>query len=145
MNDTARIIPIPPHLIGEMWPHVAPHLMKGLAKATDLTLRQVVDDLVNGTDQLWCVIDRERVLAAFLTAIYIDEDRNERFLGLYGLGGTDFKLWGHMLDARISQAALAAGCARIRFAGREAWSRVFPQYAITGHRGDEAIYERAVQ
>lgn len=144
MKDQARIIPIPPHMIGDMWPHVVPHLLKGLTKATDVTLRQVADDLVAGNDQLWCVMHRDRVLAAFLTAVYLDDDGG-RFLGVYGLGGTEIELWGRELGDRMLEAAIATGAASVRFTGREAWSRVLPQYRITGQRGSEAIYERAVQ
>lgn len=140
-----RIVPIPRQMIGDMWMHVAPHLLKGLSKATDVTLQQVADDLVNGTDQLWCVLHKDRVLAAFLTAVYLDEEHGTKFLGVYGLGGTEIEIWGRELGDKMLEAAIAAGCTSVRFTGREAWSRVLPNYRITGQRLGEAIFERAAQ
>jgi len=137
-----RIIPIPRSLIGQMWLHVAPFLLKGLTRATDLTLKQVTDGLVSGEDQLWCVIHQDKVVAGFLTSVF--EDDETTFLGVYGLGGTGLEIWGTLLGEKMVEAARAAGCASVRFTGRDAWSRVLPTYQRTGRRGDEAVFERAV-
>lgn len=146
MKNEPRIIPIPPMMIGDMWPHVVPHLIKGLTKATDLTLRQVADDLVAGSDQLWCVIWRDKVVAAFLTSVFEDDaDQNRRYLGVYALGGEGIEAWGKLLGEKMIEAAKSAGCASVRFTGREAWSRVLPAYRTVGRRGSEAVFERAVQ
>lgn len=145
MSNEPRIVPIPQRMIGDMWMHVAPHLLKGLTKATNVTLQQVADDLVNGTDQLWCVIHRDKVMAAFLTAVFIDDDTGRRFLGVYGLGGEGIETWGRKLGETMIDAARSAGATSVRFTGRDAWSRVLPTYTITGRREGEAIFERAVQ
>lgn len=145
MSNEPRIVPIPQRMIGDMWMHVAPHLLKGLTKATNVTLKQVADDLVNGTDQLWCVIHCEKVMAAFLTAVFIDEQTNARFLGVYGLGGEGIDAWGRELGEKMIEAARSADCTSVRFTGRDAWSRVLPTYTITGRHEGEAIFERAVQ
>lgn len=141
----AQITPVPQCLLGEAWPECAPHLFKGLAKATDLTIKQVVDDLLAGTDQLWCVIVEDRVVAAFITATFLDEERGDTFLGVFALGGTQLSAWGRQIGERMVEAAKSAGCGSVRFTGRDAWSRVLPAYQVIGRRGHEAIYERAVR
>lgn len=134
---------IPPALVGEMWMHAAPHLLKGLTKATDLTLAQIVDDIVSGDERLWCVIAVDRVVAAFLTGSRIDDDTGARFLCVYALGGERMELWGETLGDKMVEAARSAGCASVRFVGRDAWSRVLPTYQRIGSRDHEAIFERA--
>lgn len=143
MINEPRIVPIPRSILPEMWRHAAPHLLKGLTKATDVTIAQVVDDLIAGTDRLWCVIDDGKVIAAFVTATHEDQDTAEIYLCVYALGGVGLDRWGKALGEQMIEAARLAGCASVRFTGRDAWSRVLPTYAITGRRGNEATFERA--
>ena len=135
---------IPREMIGAMFPLVAPHLLKGLATATDVTLESVVDDLVAGTDHLWAITHDDEVLAAFVTSAFLAED-GSTFIGVYGLGGKDIARWGKRLGETMTLYAKSQGAASVRFCGREAWSRVLPDFQITGSRLGEAVYERAVQ
>jgi len=138
-----RIVAIPPILVGDMWMHAAPHLLKGLTKATDLTLEQIVADLVSGSETLWCVLAADRVVAAFLTGHRVDDDTGSQFLCVYALGGERMDLWGKAIGDRMVEAARSAGCASVRFVGRDAWSRVLPTYQRIGRRDHEAVFERA--
>ena len=144
MTDT-QIIPVPLAMLPEMWRHAAPHLLKGLTKATDITLKQLVDDLINGTDQLWVVIREKEVIAAFVSAQF-EEDDGTKFQGFYGLGGNGLPDFADRLSEVMVEHARLTGAASARFTGRDAWSRVLPAYRVIGrHENGEAIYERAVQ
>ncbi len=145
MTDS-KIIPVPVRLIPEMWRHVAPHLLKGLTKATDMTLQSLIDDLIEGDDQLWAIFTDKRVVGAFVTAQFIDDDTGKTFLGVYALGGEGLEHWAALLGDTMAEHARLTGASSVRFTGRDAWSRVLPTYRITGRRDNgEAIFERAVQ
>lgn len=144
--SNAQIIPVPIAMLPEMWRHAAPHLLKGLTKATDTTLKQLVDDLIEGTDQLWVVIQDKAVIAAFVSAQFIDESTGKPFEGFYGLGGSGLPDFAEQLSEVMVERARITGADSARFTGRDAWSRVLPAYRIIGrHDNGEAIYERAVQ
>lgn len=144
MTET-KIIAIPPIMLPDMWRHVAPHLLKGLTRATDVTLKQMIDDIIAGTDQLWAIFTDGAVVGAFVTAKYLDEDNGTEFVGVYALGGSGLEHWAGLLGETMADWAKHTGAASVRFTGRDAWSRVLPTYRITGRRGDEAIFERVVQ
>jgi hypothetical protein len=144
MTSELKILPVPRQMIAPMWMHVAPFLLKGLRAATDMTLATMVDDLVEGVDTLWTVLDGKEVVAAFTTAVFTDEETGTRFLGVQALGGQNLERWAETLGETMAAHAKRLGVPAVRFTGREAWSRVLPTYRITGHRGSEATFERAV-
>ena len=123
-----------------MWPHVAPLLTKGLAAATTSSLPEIRRDLDNETDQLWCVFENERLVAAFVSAVYTDQGA---YLGVYALGGSGMRKWAREIDATMQAEARRRGLSRIRFAGREPWSRVLPGLERKGRLGPHVIWERA--
>lgn len=135
-----RIIPIPLHMLEPMWPHVAPLLTKGLAAARTSTLEGIQRDLANETDHLWAVFENERLVAAFCTAVYVDQGA---YLGVYALGGRGLWKWAREIDAAMQTEARRRGVDRIRFAGRKAWSRVLPGLAHKGSMMGHEIWERA--
>lgn len=145
MKET-KIITVPAIMLPNMWLHVAPFLMKGLTKATNVTLRQMIDDIIEGTDTLWAIFRDGKVAGAFCTAQYIDEDTGKTFVGVYALGGDGLEHWAGLLGETMAEFAKHTGASSVRFTGRDAWSRVLPTYQITGRKPDgEAIFERAVQ
>jgi hypothetical protein len=140
-----KILPIPRQVFGMVWPHAAPHIIRGLTAATDTMLRDLIDDIVSGEATLWVIADEATTIAAFVTATYLDDDTGQTFIGVYGLGGYDMPRWAALLDETMADYARQVGASSVRFVGREAWSRVLPSARITGHVGREAIFERAVQ
>lgn len=143
MSDP-KILLIPRTMIGQMWPHVAPFIMMGLATSTEITIKQLVDDLVTGDDTLWTIMDGKQLVGAFVTARFIDDITAEPFVGVYALGGNGLDRWGKLLGDTMAEHARSTGAAKVRFTGRDAWCRVLPTYTITGRYGAEAIFERAV-
>lgn len=147
MPSTASILPVPVDQIAGMWPEVAPHVIKGLSAATDVTLQQLIDDLLAGVDRLWVALDGGRVRGAFVTSECDEENGDEQttFLTVYALGGKHMRRWVNELEAAMIREAKARGCGSVRFCGREAWSRVLPSCRVVGHREGHAIFERDVQ
>jgi hypothetical protein len=145
MSDEIKIIPIPRAAIPALWMHLAPFLLRGLTAATDVTLKQLTDDLVSGEDTLWGIFEGNRARGAFVTALYLDEDSGKRFLGVYALGGEGLDRWAAKLGDTMAEHARRAGAASVRFCGRDAWSRVLPSYRVIGCLGREAVFERTVQ
>lgn len=135
-----RVLAVAPHLVEPMWPHVAPLLTKGLAAATTSTLPDIRRDLANETDTLWTVFENERLVAAFVTAVYVDQGA---YLGVYALGGSGLPKWARAIDAAMQDEARRRGLSCIRFAGRKAWSRVLPGLECKGRLGPHEIWERA--
>lgn len=141
----ARVVRIPRQLLAEMWPHCVPHLLRGLTACTNATLEQIGGDVLNGTDDLWGVFVDHELCAAFLTSTFEDEDTGEEFVGVYGLGGAGLSSWKDEVDRTMQGEARRLGLSRVRFCGREAWSRVLPDLRFVGTRDGAAVYERAVQ
>lgn len=141
MKPSARIYPVPRHLVPQMWPHVVAHLKRG-ADAADMTLEEIAGGIDAGTDRLWVIFLDGNVSGAFVTAICSDE--SGQYLGVCALGGRGVRRWADLIDATMQLEARTHGVPAIRFAGREAWSRVLPNLAITGRWKDQPIYERAV-
>lgn len=134
-----RIYPVPSHLVPEMWPHVVPHLIRGAAVA-DVTLEEIAEGVDAGTDRLWAIFTDGKVSGAFVTAVC--EDETGVWLGIYALGGRGVRQWAGALDATMQLEARTRGVRRIRFAGREAWSRVLPNLEPLGHERGHRIFER---
>jgi hypothetical protein len=124
-----------------MWPHVVPWLTKGLAAARTSTLDEIKRDLGNETDQLWTIFDGEQLVGAFVSAVYVDQGA---YLGVYALGGRGLRNWAKAIDEQMQAEAGRRGLTRIRFAGREPWSRVLPGLARVGQLHEHVIWERAV-
>lgn len=146
MTDTIKVLPVSRQEFSAVWPHAAPYLMRGLSAATNVTLRQVVAGIVAGEDVLWVVIDQGVTTAAFLTSTCTDDDTGETFVWVFGLGGYGMHRWAKALEDAVTAFALRAGANSVRFAGRDAWSRVLPSCQIIGREwGRNATYQRAVQ
>lgn len=143
MKQKPVIASVPREMISFVWHLAVPHLLKGMATATDTSLEQVVSDLFSNRARLWLITEKPTVLGAFVTATYHDP-AGRRFLGVYGLGGEDIKSWGTELGEAMTQFARSQDVESVKFCGRKAWSRVLPTFQITGSRNGEAIYERAV-
>lgn len=140
-----KVLPVSRQEFAAVWPHAAPHLLKGLTAATNVTLRQVVAGIVAGEDVLWVVIERNATVAAFLTSTCIDDETGEKFVWVFGLGGFGMPRWAKALEEAVTAFGVQAGANSVRFAGRDAWSRVLPACQIIGREfGRNASYERAV-
>jgi hypothetical protein len=135
------IRPVPSTLIRAMWPHVLPHVERGF-KAAALDVIDLARDLATDRAALWCIFHGDMTSAAFFTSVH--EDGGERFVFVYGLGGTGVRCWGSALARAMESHARANGCNAVRFMGRPAWARVLPGYRTIAERDGVALYERAL-
>ena len=143
-----NVIRVPYQLVGEMWDVAAPHLMRGMTVAPELTFSMVGDGLVDQSIQLWIVTESfedrpPKVIAAFLSSV--EWDRGGWVLSLFALGGERPQKWVGACHEAAHEFAQAMDAERVRMAGRPAWQRILPGYAVTGERGSHLVYERKVE
>lgn len=134
-----RVLPVPSHLVDAMWSHVSPWLSKGVT-AGATTLARVREDIANDTDRLWVVFQDEKPVAAFVTAVYVDQGS---YLGVYALGGRGVWRWARDIYGAMQVEARSRGVDRVRFVGRKGWSRVLPRLDYRGPLGPYGIWEFA--
>lgn len=140
------ILQIPAKHIGDIWKYVIPLLLYGMQANPRMGIRDIADGLVDQSVQLWVVVpkDEERaILGCFLTSV--ERDKGEWVVTLYSLGGRDPKAWVMACHAAMQAFARREGAKRVRMAGRPAWQRILPGYAVVGETGGHLIYERAVE
>ena len=141
---TAQILPIPLDMLDDYWPHVWPHLAKGV-EVSGRSRADLAADILHDRARVWCAATEQgtRVSAAWLTELLNDGGR--RVLNVYGMGGQKPDEWVQAFADAMESYARAEGCVAARYAGRKGWARYRPEYRQIGESGGEAIYERALQ
>ncbi|MDO9381833.1 MAG: hypothetical protein Q7T86_03125 [Hyphomicrobiaceae bacterium] len=142
-SANVKIIRISAGWLPGMWPLVEPWLSKGLTAATDLSMVSIHHDLKTGEADLWAIAAPGEVRGAFLTSLY-EHESGGVFLGVYALGGEHLPEWSSAINDTMQKFAKSQGAKSVRFAGREAWSRVLPDYRVIGQRLGHQVYERAL-
>lgn len=126
-----RLVCIPPPMLGDMWPHVGPYLVKGEYALTG-SMHAALTDLNNVLKavhmrraNVWAVMDdyEGRVIAGLITELYEDEGR--RFLWVSRMGGERIQRWGHALSETMNDYAKAENADCVRFYGRKALQRAY--------------------
>lgn len=138
------IFAVPVWALDRTWNMVSPHLLRGLAVATDKTLKDVVDSIFAGTNCLWAIFEDGKIVGVFVTAVYPDDDGG-RFLDVFALGGERIGTWGKNISGAMAVHAKEMGCNRIVFCGRKALLRLYEGVSIIGERKPGVYeFERAV-
>lgn len=147
-----EIVCVPPDMIGPMWAHIGPHLLKGQLEIMRGDLRAAMAALTivivaaqAGEKHLWAVIDDESkaVLAAMISEIREEDGR--RIVWVTGMGGEHIMRWGKAMSDRMAEFAKAEGCEAYRFHGRKALLRAYRNVRIIGnHDAGVHLFERAV-
>lgn len=141
-HEATHVVQIPPYMIGEMFPHIALHLIAGLHNI-GMSLDEAIGSVLGGRAQLWSVLRDNHIDAAFMTELLIEDGKT--VVAVFALGGRGLPRFAAALDAAMMRFAMSQNASRIRFAGREGWLRVLPAYTITGrHEQGHAIFERRV-
>lgn len=145
------IFAIPREAIGFMLPAVGPHLMRGLLKAIDQdadgvqSVEEVFDDLGEGLAQLWVVIDDDRIIGTFLTAL-VDDIDEKKAVDVYALAGEGLARWGEMLSDTMAAYAKHNDACRVIFIGRKALRKIYSGVRIVGEHSPGVFrFERVVQ
>ena len=129
-TQNIKVVAIPVPVLGQVWDQVALLLYAGLAEARNMSLRDVLDGLFDGTYQLWAIYDEGRICAAFITGVMRDGDL--RFLDVSALSGDGIKKWGKPLSSAMNLHAGELGCEKVRFVGRRGLERVYDGVRIVG-------------
>lgn len=130
-----EIIQIPMSMVGAMLPHLGPHLLKGAAAEPEaVDIKDCIDRIVDGRIQMWAIMTRKEIHAAFLTSVL--EDGEELALDVYGLGGAGILRWGKLISERMTRFAKFNKCSRIIFSGRKALLKAYDGVRIIGVRPD---------
>ena len=137
IGDGAHMIPT--EEVPRVWNHVRMHLVKGLQVATDTTLGEVHDDVLDGLADLWMITSGKSIIGAFVTARVEPND-----MLVYALGGDRINEWSKDVDDKVTTWAKACSTDRIRFYGRKAWRRLMPHYQVAGERQGHNLYQKAV-
>lgn len=143
MQTGFSIESVPAEHLSAVWPAIAPHLLAGASVDPGIDVEEEIGAVMQGRSRVWAIIEQDRCVAAFLTAVVNDCDG--RALDVFGLGGSGMLRWGKALTERMTAYAKEAGCDRVLFKGRRALLRTYPGVRITGHEdGNIFIFERAV-
>jgi hypothetical protein len=145
MTDTPTIHMIAPSSIVDVAKIYGRALCRSLAAAGETDMRGCLVDLVMGRRQLWGVFDEGVAgpVALFRTEIVMDQAEASH-LQVSALAGRDLRRWAHLLSEQMKEEARNRGCKAVRFAGRDAWGRVLPEYRPVGAVNGETIFEVGV-
>lgn len=131
-----ELVCIPPGLVHEFYPKVAPMLRAAIRK-TDLARASDLDDqILRGEGLLWLAIEGQTIEAAATTTI-LETDRHSVCL-VTACAGDDMPQW-LPLFRQIEDWARFEGCKRVRIIGRRGWLR-----ALDGYSEKYAIIEKAL-
>lgn len=149
--DDIRCLCVPPHLLGEMWPHIGAHLLKGQLvvsggdlKTALVELTHLLLDAQEGICQLWVVIDDagKRVLAAMVSEIKIED--GAKVVWVTRMAGEGIARWGGPMSDAMAAFAKAEGCTCYRFTGRKGLLRAYRDVRIVGEYAKGVhLFERA--
>ncbi len=143
-----RIVCIPPHMLGDVWPAVGPWLLKGALtvtgdmKASLAALTKICLEVHEGKRLVWAVFDDERVIAALETTIV--EDGGKRWVWAGTMAGEDIRKWGGDVSDTLARFAKDEGCHYVRCTGRKALARVYSARMVAPLGKGQYIFERAV-
>ncbi len=136
------ILPIPLAHLDDVWPHVWPHLRRGV-DVCGRSREALAADILADRARVWIASSddgRRQVHAAWLTEI-VGED-GVRYLAVFGLGGQGAAVWAEPLEAAMVAYARAECCKTIRFNGSRAWGRHLPRCKPIRRDGDLTVFER---
>lgn len=136
------ILPIPLAHLDDVWPHVWPHLRRGV-EVCGRSREQLAADILDDRVRVWMAASDRAVSAAWLTEIVTHEGK--RCLMVFGLGGSDPTAWIEQLETRMAGYAKDERCDLARFAGRKGWSKLLSQCRQVGVIEGEALYQRDIR
>lgn len=151
-KDNIKVACVPPEMLGPMWPHIGPYLLRGQLEIAKGDLKTAMTELTvallaaqAGHVQFWVVCDDDQKCAiAAMTSQIVEED-GKRVVWVTGMAGEDILRWGGEMSDRMADFAKEEGCRCYRFAGRAALRRAYRDVRIIGqHESGVHLFERAV-
>lgn len=101
------------------WPDLGPMLARAVRFTPDKP--DVLARLLDGSAQLWAIIEDGRPIAAIVTEITTVPDR---WCRLWLVAGERVAAWVHGFLDRVEAWARACGCIGLWASGREGWARL---------------------
>ena len=141
MKEGMKILCVPPSMAGAVVAKCGANVARGLSVAPELDPGEVLADLAAGTSLLWIVLDAKNDLFATVMTEIIEDDGGA--VSIFALAGRELHAWAAPLLEKLALFAREEGCSKVRFAGRRAWARVFPNVDIVGEYQGQMIFERA--
>ena len=126
--QSVDLVCVPRATVHKVWPKVCDLIYVAMKRGAVSSFKPVHDSVLAGAALLWLAWDGSKVHAAAVTELHKTEWR--KVCVIVGCGGTDMKLWLHLLDG-IEAFARAEGCDAMRIIGRKGWARVLKDYRVT--------------
>lgn len=138
-----HILPIPLSQMDDWWPHIWPHLSRGV-EVCGRPREELAQDIIHDRARVWMAAGDNpvRVTAAWLTEVVVEPGK--RTLMIFGMGGDRPSEWASDAASRMEAYAREEGCTAARFAGRKGWARFHEGCKEVGRVGSETVYERAI-
>jgi len=124
---SAELACVPPHDIGQLWPHMAHFIRRAMEKGGMGRFEDVERDVLTENAYLWVAIEDGGILAAAVTQV--TDPKDCRLCTIVACGGHDWERFGHLIEG-LEKYARAEGCTRIEIAGRPGWLRRLPDYKL---------------
>lgn len=120
---------IPPALLHEMWPMLAPDVVAVVDRARERwTVAHIAEMLITGQWQTWIVWDGE-IQAVLATELY-HEPSDLKCARAVFVGGRDMKRWAHLMSD-LEDWARSEGCARFDMIISKGIAKHFPEYRMS--------------
>lgn len=140
-KDEIEITLVPRSLVPALWMRAAFHMERG-ARVGALPVDEQFGRLMGGVDDLWLIVEGQKIIGAFVTTIC--SDAGKRFVGVSNLSGVGVRKWVAKMGDKMAEFAHYTGCDFVRCYGKRGWSRLLTNVSIIGqHENGHMIYERA--
>lgn len=140
---SAEILPVPLDMLDDYWPHVWPHLAKGV-EVSGRTRAQLAEDMLRDRARVWFASTSppRRIRAAWFTEI-VQVD-GLRTLSMFGIGGEAPTEWVGDAFARMEAYAIDEECSAALFTGRKGWSRLGSGYEAVRLTNGESVFRKVL-
>lgn len=116
-----NILPVPPHEIGPIWPHIGGHFESFADRSRgEWTVGELVKEVARGNRQLWVAIDEGKIVATALTQVI---DSPMHTVEITHCAGENREDWFEVALERIEEWGRQRGSRRMRIICRPGWVR----------------------
>jgi hypothetical protein len=123
-----EILYTPKEMVEDIWPKVQGYIDSALEYSIGEYLHtDILELIMSGQMQLWCVGDGNEIIAAYTTQIRNYPQLNT--LLVHTLGGSNFHKWGRLMEESLYQLARLQNCSHLEVYGRKGWGRLLGREA----------------
>lgn len=123
-----EILYTPIEVVENIWPSVEGYIESALKHSIgEYITTDILDQLLKGQMQLWCVGNGTSIIAAYTTQLKNYPQR--KVLLVHTVGGSRFLEWGRLMEESLYQLAKLQNCSHLEVYGRKGWSRLLERQA----------------